>query len=214
MQLNWYKQALAESKDREYPVAAVVSAAGRLFEGRTHPDALQKAIDAGYADFDDKGVLKDKNGKEMDYDGSTDLFRTNKGRIIDRFESSRLGGVTGAENIPEKEVDTLDKILNKYESMGVNLYAYDNGKGVITLSMLRVPKEKRNEGLGTNFMNELCDFADRTKREIELNLGDKESGGTTSKGRLIEFYKRFGFVRNFGRTVDYARSCQMYRKPR
>jgi hypothetical protein len=39
--MNWYKKA----KEREYPVAAVISAAGRLFEGRTHSDALQKALD-------------------------------------------------------------------------------------------------------------------------------------------------------------------------
>jgi len=206
--MNWYKKA----KEREFPVAAVISAAGRLFEGRFHGEALKKAIDSGYAMYDNN-VLKDKNGKDMAYDGSIDLFRTNKGRIIDRFEASKLGEATGAEHIPEKEVDTLEKIVKKYEAMGVDIYAYDDGRA-ITLSNLRVPKENRNEGVGTNFMNELCDYADRTKKQIELNLGDKEPGETTSKGRLIEFYKRFGFVRNFGRTVDYRLSCQMYRKPR
>ena len=205
--MNWYKKA----KEREYPVAAVVSAAERLFEGRTHAEALKKALDYGYAMFEND-ILKDKNGKEMSYDGSTDLFRTNKGRIIDRFEASRLGEATGAENIPEKEVDTLDKIVKKYETMGVDIYAYDDGRA-ITLSNLRVPKENRNEGVGTNFMEELCAYADRTNKQIELNLGDKEAGGTTSKNRLIEFYKRFGFVRNFGRTKDYRLNCQMYRKP-
>lgn len=205
--MNWYKKA----KEREYPVAAVVSAAERLFEGRSHPEALQKALNSGYAMFDE-GILKDKNGKEMS-DGSMDLFRTNKGRIIKRFEASRLREATGSENIPEKEVDTLEKIVKKYESMGVDIYAYDNGMA-ITLSTLRVPKENRNEGVGTNFMNELCDYADRTHKRIELNLGDKKPGGTTSKGRLIEFYRRFGFVRNFGRTIDYRLNCQMYRKPK
>ena len=76
----------------------------------------------------------------MAYDGSIDLFRTNKNRIIDRFEASRLGEATGAEDIPEKEIDTLGKIIEKYESQGLDIYVYDDGK-IITLSNLRVPKE-------------------------------------------------------------------------
>jgi len=167
----------------------------------------------GYAKMED-GYLVDRSGKDMTFDGSIDKFRTNKGRIISRFEAFNMGEATSSEDIPEAEVDTLDKIVKKYESKGLNIYAYDNGKNVITLSTLRVPKENRNEGIGTSFMEELCAYADRTRKDIELNLGDKEKGETTSKNRLIDFYKRFGFVRNSGRTTDYARSCQMYRKSR
>ena len=214
--MNWYKkaQALQQTQEREYPVAAAVMAGGRIFEGRHHGEAVKKAIDAGFATHDENGYLVDKDGKDMTFSGAIDLFRTNKGRIISRFEAMNLGEAVASENIPEAEVDTLDKIVKKYESKGLNIYAYDNGKNVITLSTLRVPKENRNEGIGTSFMEELCAYADRTKKDIELNLGNKEKGETTSKNRLIDFYKRFGFVRNFGRTMDYARSCQMYRKSR
>lgn len=209
--MNWYKKA-QEVIEREYPVAAVVRADGRIFEGRHHGEAVQKAIDAGYATRDEDGYLVDRSGKDMIFDGSIDLFRTNKGRIINRFEAMDLGEAVASENIPEKEIDTLDKIVEKYELQGLNISVYDNGKNVITLSILRVPQDSRNQGMGSAFMEELCAYADRTKKDIELNLSDKEKGETTSKNRLIEFYKRFGFVRNFGRTKDYSRSCQMYRK--
>jgi predicted GNAT family acetyltransferase len=210
MTMNWYKKAQLNTQ-REYPVAAIIAADGKYFEGRTHWEAVQKAISMGYATMDD-GELVDRGGKDMTFDGSIDLFRTNKGRIISRTEAFKMGEATTSENIPEKEVDTLDKIVKKHQGQGLDIYAYDNGKGTITLSTLRVPKENRKQGMGSSFMEELCAYADRAKKDIELNLGEKEAGETTSKNRLIDFYKRFGFVRNFGRTKDYSRSCQMYRR--
>jgi len=212
MQLNWYKFAVLQSKDREYPVAAIVSIYNRFFEGNSHAEALQKAINAGYAYYDDKNTLRDKDNKEINYSGNLDLFRTNKGRIIGRNESFDLDGATSSEYIPEEELDTLDKIVKKYEDIGARISVYDNGKNTITLQDLRINKDNRGQGIGSNFMKDLCNYADKTKKDIELNLAEKERGETTSKGRLIEFYKTFGFVRNFGRTKDYSRSCQMYRK--
>jgi GNAT superfamily N-acetyltransferase len=202
------------AQDREYPVAAIVSANDRLFEGNSHAEAVQKAINFGCAYFDDEDILRDKTGKEMTYDGSIDLFRTNKGRIINRFEAYKMNEATSSEKIPEQEIDTLDKIINKYTNNEIDVYATDNGKGIIELHNLNVPRNMRKQGIGTSFMNELCDYADRTKKEIHLNLASRESGETTSKNRLIEFYKRFGFVRNFGRTKDFRISCQMYRRPK
>jgi len=202
------------AQDREYPVAAIVSANDRLFEGNSHAEAVQKAINFGCAYFDDEDILRDKTGKEMTYDGSIDLFRTNKGRIINRFEADKMNEATSSETIPEQEIDTLDKIINKYTNNGIDVYATDNGKGIIELHNLNVPRNMRKQGIGTSFMTELCDYADRTKKEIHLNLASRESGETTSRNRLIEFYRRFGFVRNFGRTKDFRISCQMYRRPK
>jgi hypothetical protein len=99
---SWYKKAQVE---REYPVAAVVVAAGEIFEGRNHGEAIKKALDAGYAIKTKDGYLEDKDGNDMTFSGATDLFRTNKGRLINRFESSALGEAVGSENIPEKELD-------------------------------------------------------------------------------------------------------------
>jgi GNAT superfamily N-acetyltransferase len=201
------------SAEREYPVSAVIVAAGRVFEGRTHGEALQQAEDHGYVTRDDNGEIIDRDGKNLSYDGSIDMFRTNRGRLIDRYEAYSLGGAVASEDIPEKEADTLDKVLERHRGAGVDVAVYDDGKTLL-LGTLRVPKGERKHGLGTAFMEDLCAYADRVGKRIGLNLGDKERGETTSKGRLIEFYKRFGFVRNFGRTKDYTFSNQMYRDPK
>jgi len=203
------KSASAE----EYPVAAAAMAAGRIFEGRTHAEALQKALDSGYADYDKDGDLIDKDGKPMSYDGSVDLFRTNKGRIISRLEAYDLGEAVAAEDIPEQQVDTLEKVILRHEVNGLDVSVHE-GKDSLVLQTLRVPRGKRDTGLGIAFMEDLCAYADRVGKRVELNLGEREPGETTSKRRLISFCRRFGFVRNFGRTVNDALSCQMYRKPR
>jgi hypothetical protein len=96
------------AKEREFPVAAVVIADGKIFEGKSHLEAIQKAIKAGYAHKTKDGYLEDRAGKDMTFSGATDLFRTNKGRIIDRFEAFALGEATASENIPEKELSVQE----------------------------------------------------------------------------------------------------------
>jgi len=100
--MNWYKKA---QKEREYPVAAVVIADNIKFEGRTHGEAIQKAIKAGHIHKDEDGYLIDTDGNTLAFTGAIDLFKTNLGRIIDRFEAFNLGEATGAENIPEHELN-------------------------------------------------------------------------------------------------------------
>jgi len=107
--MNWYKKAQEKekekAKEREYPVAAVIIADEIKFEGRTHGEAIQKAIDAGHIHEDKDGYLIDTNGNTLAFTGAIDLFKTNLGRIIDRFEAFNLGEATGAENIPEHELN-------------------------------------------------------------------------------------------------------------
>ena len=53
----------------------------------------------------------------------------------------------------------------------------------------------RKQGVGTAIMRELCEFADRNAAEISLKPASKgDYAATTSRARLIRFYKRFGFV--------------------
>lgn len=209
---NDFNVVLAD--DREYPVAAAIVADGRVFEGRTHYEALEKAKMLGYVADGDDGELVDRRGNVMNFDGSIDLFMTNKGRLINRFKALALGEATGAEDIPEADRDDTDTIAKRHAEKGVTARVSERGDGTIVLDHLNVQRDLRKQGLGTAFMEELCSYADRRGKDIELSLGDKTPGETTSKGRLIRFYSRFGFVRNFGRTVDYRRSCQMYRRPR
>ena len=115
------------------------------------------------------------------------------------------------KNLEEQPFKQLEQ---EQKPLGIDSYITINNNGNIVLHNLRVEKDKRKQGLGSAFMEELCNKADSMGKTIELNLGDKSSGETTSKSRLIDFYRRFGFVRNFGRTKDYRLNCQMYRRPK
>lgn len=109
--MNWYKQSKKSQEDREYPVAAVVIADGIKFEGRTHGEAIQKGKDAGHIHKDENGYLMDSSGNDMTFSGAIDLFRTNKGRVINRFKAYELGGAVSAEDIPEHELDVKEAAI-------------------------------------------------------------------------------------------------------
>lgn len=79
------------------------------------------------------------------------------------------------------------------------------GDKVIMLDMILVDKNSRQQGTGSAAMEDLTDFADDHGFTIVLIPGVKDIGmGTTSRSRLVKFYKRFGFIENKGRKLDYA----------
>jgi GNAT superfamily N-acetyltransferase len=66
-------------------------------------------------------------------------------------------------------------------------------RNVIELTWIIV--RDRKKGIGTAIMRELCEFADRHAAEIRLTPASKgDYAATTSRARLIRFYKRFDFV--------------------
>lgn len=91
---------------------------------------------------------------------------------------------------------------------------YLSNQGDIVLNILIVPKEMQKRGLGTQAMEALCGFADRHGRRILLTPGLKDDRhGTTSRARLVRYYKRFGFRENTGRSKDFSISHGMIRPP-
>ena len=83
-------------------------------------------------------------------------------------------------------------------------------KGYV-LSKIVVPKELRDTGVGSKVMKDLIDKADNEHAIIALTP-DTAFGGT--KGRLIKFYKGFGFVPNKGRNKDFRYRETMIRYPK
>lgn len=111
------------------------------------------------------------------------------------------------ENISE----FTKQIKDKYNLKFFFVYEYSDS---IKLDMLEVPKTERKEGIGTAVMNELIQYADFNHKRIILTPGLRDDRhGTTSRTRLIKFYKRFGFVENKGRNKDFTISQGMYRNP-
>lgn len=126
-------------------------------------------------------------------------------QLVDTYLNSVMnfapaGVVTGgpmAAQLNQKYGDLLDATL--LEGRNVNL------------SKVVVPKDARGQGVGSDFMNDLAALADQQGQRVTLTPSSDFGG---NKARLEQFYKRFGFVPNKGRTKDYEVFEAMYRDPR
>ena len=113
-----------------------------------------------------------------------------------------------AQNTPE-----LDNIVKNWTAQGIVLYVFEN-EGVVIVDSIIVPPEQRKQGTGTQIMQEIANYADSVGKRVELTPGQKDDyHGTTSRKRLIDFYKRFGLVENKGRNKDFSTNKSMYREP-
>jgi predicted GNAT family N-acyltransferase len=97
----------------------------------------------------------------------------------------------------------------KYEDCIEKLFIEEK-ESSIELNLIRIKPEKRGEGCATNIMNDLVDYANKTKKVIHLTPS-KDFGSTIE--RLTEFYKRFGFVMNKGRYKDTRFRNTMIKRP-
>jgi GNAT superfamily N-acetyltransferase len=86
-------------------------------------------------------------------------------------------------------------IKHSYEGVVFELMVPRNLPVGNAIELTWIIVEDRKQGVGTAIMRELCEFADRHAAEIRLTPGSKgDYAATTSRARLIRFYKRFGFV--------------------
>jgi len=106
--------------------------------------------------------------------------------------------------------DLLLSFIEKWESLGLSIYLYERSDS-ISLDKLIVPKRSRKMGIGTQFMEELVEIADKLGKRLLLTP-DTSYGGS-SEDRLRRFYRRFGLIDNRGRKKDYSISDGMYRNP-
>jgi predicted GNAT family acetyltransferase len=112
-----------------------------------------------------------------------------------------------------KKAQNIESIENKWKQLGVVLYIFEQDD-VIILDSLIVPHGQRKQGIGTQIMQELASYADQVGKRLEVSPGQKDDyHGTTSRGRLVNFYKRFGLIENKGRNKDFSISKSMYRNP-
>jgi GNAT superfamily N-acetyltransferase len=118
------------------------------------------------------------------------------------------------ETTPGEFEAELKAFSARMRERGVEMDLYvSNATRAIWLAMLEVPRGNRKQGMGTAAMKELCAFADKVGKRIELNVADRDpNSGTTSRSRLIRFYRRFGFVPNKGRNKDFRTRASMYRR--
>jgi GNAT superfamily N-acetyltransferase len=104
---------------------------------------------------------------------------------------------------------SVDDVVARAAERGVSLSLQDGSRG-LTLSKIVVPQEARGQGLGSQVMRDVLDYADANQQRVMLTPSDHFGG---SVPRLKRFYDGFGFVQNKGRSKDYSISEAMYRDP-
>lgn len=114
--------------------------------------------------------------------------------------NKELGAIRGGD---------IAEALSKKYGDAIDAYLMEGDK--IHLSKVVVPKEARNKGVGSEFMQDLVQYADDAGKTVTLTPSSDFGG---SKSRLEQFYKRFDFVPNKGRSKDYEISEAMYRLPK
>ena len=92
------------------------------------------------------------------------------------------------------EAYVLTDLRDKYN---IELDLYDNGK-FLELSRIVIPKDKRGEGIGSEIMQEINDYAD--SKGLKIYLTPSKDFGATSTSRLEKFYKDHGFVKNIDKS--------------
>ena len=105
-------------------------------------------------------------------------------------------------------VGTIGKTLQA-KFPNVSLSIGENPKS-LDLSKIVVPKEMRGQGIGSNVMDDLTQYADETGKQINLTPS-ADFGGNVN--RLKGFYKDFGFVENKGKNKDFTTRETMIRPP-
>ena len=115
----------------------------------------------------------------------------------------RLLEIAGNDAFRKELDDFMEFIEQRYNLH--DFWLYPIGNDTINLDSIIVDKAKRKQGVGSAVMQELIDYADAEGYTIVLTPGSKDDAhGTTSRGRLVKFYKRFGFRENKGRSMDFA----------
>jgi ribosomal protein S18 acetylase RimI-like enzyme len=106
---------------------------------------------------------------------------------------------------------SIDDVSQAWDGLGIN-HALSENNGTITLSKIIVPPDTRNQGVGSQALQHLADYADATGQRIVLT--PTKDFGATSISRLTDFYKGLGFKPNKGRSRDFTTREGMIRDPR
>jgi GNAT superfamily N-acetyltransferase len=103
-----------------------------------------------------------------------------------------------------------DTLNNRYQEYLHGLDIYEN-KNSLILSKIVIKPEFRNEGVGSEIMEDLIKYADTHGKIIALTPSSDFGG---SKNRLTQFYKRFGFKLNRGQYKSFQFKDKMIRYPK
>lgn len=109
-----------------------------------------------------------------------------------------------------ENIDWFTRYQNELESDGFEAEFNPVNDKLVTIEIIGIPKSLHGHGYGTKIMNQLCTSADNLKIVLQLR---PSASSTHSRGKLINFYSKFGFVENKGENLrpEYQ---YMYRLPK
>jgi GNAT superfamily N-acetyltransferase len=150
-------------------------------------------------------LAKSKDAQRLMNSGKVEVVQSIDDLPIELSEQVKRSVAGGAESVQ----DFANRIAEKYSLERFDLW---ESVGLLKLVNLVVKQDSRGKGVGSSVMNELVDYAESRGMMIVLSPAVSGDGmGTTSRSRLVKFYKRFGFTENKGRNRDFEISDGMYR---
>lgn len=164
------------------------------------------------------GVSRLEIAKQLDKGIKVELEHTNDKSVAKEIASDHIAedpryydklNTLGLEESVSNIADTIKS------SLGLKQFIVTERGDDLILDSLIVGKENQGKGLGTIAMKQLIDYADQNGKRIILTPGlQNKTHGTTSRARLVKFYKSLGFKENKGRSIDFAMGAgKMYRDP-
>ena len=204
-QLRKFLQAVTENEDysfENYGYGATVDSVLQTTYGKSDFLMLNDVSQTAIGDLVEAiELFNEVNG--TDYDGIVLHTET----VTFNSEQAKLTSNKKPTNNPDINF-SLKEIKDKYADKTDHLYIYEK-KNTISIDNMVVKKEYRNQGIGTDILNDIIDYADRVQKTITLTP-TSEFG---TKERLKKWYKANGFVENKGRNTDFTISDTMYRLP-
>lgn len=174
----------------------------RMVKGAVSAMALPGDVYAGRVDpMSDEGI-----GRAFELGGLMSLGSIPAASVPRAAGEVVLGS---AATRAAKNVDELRAAL-AMEHPNVKHWVSERPQGPVTVSSVVVPPEARGQGVGTQFMRDVLDYADEGGKTVALTP-DGSLGG--NKARLEAWYKSLGFQSNKGRSADHSISESMYRVP-
>ena len=187
-------------------------------------EARSEAAEGAWAAFKRDGAVKKLGAFDVmtSLGPHPDRFYTSE---LEQRDRSRIGDVLAAAKTPEERIAIGTEPYERVQAFAQELKARTPGleklalainpDNTLYLEMFVVSPKEQRQGIGSGVMREILAFADREGLTMSLTPAQKgDPGGTTSAARLREFYKRFGFVENKGRTKNDEIDARMYRYPR
>ena len=220
--IEWIKKEFPDKSDEDIDILYEWIA-----EDKSDPWGENVLVDDGFPDPGEasweaqrlRGQLALSQGfdaVEMDDETGTSVLipKGSKARIVKRDYDLPLSQ-SSVDDLPLSQ-SSVDDFANRItEQYNLEDFFLIETRGDIKLENFIVPKTDQSQGTGTAVMNELTEYADVHGKRIVLSPGLRDDRkGTTSRSRLVKFYKRFDFVENKGRNKDFTTSAGMYRDPK